>query len=124
MSERTRIPSTTAPLHEDIRNHGYAIFQTRVERIPRLLKGLPCQEPDGCTKPATLATLAVYDATEDHGELGLHLAKGPDGNPMCLVTCDEHRTQASHDLYYTLTQRLRPDGIRAYDAPGRHLNWL
>lgn len=124
MTERTLTPGTPTAFNDDIRDHGYAIFQTRVERIPRLIKGLPCQEPEGCTEPATLATLAVDAATEDDTGLGLHFVKDPNGNPLCIVVCDKHRQQASHDLYYRLTERLRPDGIRAYDAPGQHLNWL
>lgn len=123
MTDRTLTPGTPTALDDDIRDHGYAILQTRVERIPRLIKGLPCQEIEGCTKPATLATLAVDAVTEDETGLGLQLVKDADGNPMCIVICDEHRCQASHDLYYRLTERLRPDGIRAYDAPGRHLSW-
>ncbi|MFG2637123.1 hypothetical protein ACGFX8_25230 [Streptomyces sp. NPDC048362] len=124
MTERTLTPGAPVTIDDDIRDHGYAIFQTRVERIPRIIKGLPCQEPEGCTEPATLATLAVDAITEDDGDLGLCFAKDPDGNPLVIVTCDQHRHQASHDLYYRLTERLRPDGIRAFNAPGRHLNWL
>lgn len=123
MTKRTLVHGQDNTLADEIRDHGYAIFQTRVERIPRLRKGLLCQEPDGCTKPATLATLAVDAVTEDDDGLGLHLVKDPDGNPQCIVTCDEHRCDASHDLYYRLTERLRPDGIRAYDAPGQYLHW-
>ena len=123
MTERTLTPGPSTAMAEDITTHGYAIFQTRVERIPRLIKGLPCQEPDGCTEPATLATLAVDAATEDDDGLGLHFVKDPNGDPLCIAVCDNHRHQASHDLYYRLTERLRPDGIRAFDAPGRHLNW-
>lgn len=123
MTDRTLIHDDQNSITDDIRDHGYAIFQTRVERIPRLVKGLPCQEPEGCTKPATLATLAVDAVTEDDDGLGMQLVKDPDDNPVCIVVCDEHRAAASHDLYYRLTERLRPDGIRAYDAPGRHMAW-
>jgi len=123
VTDRTLAHDDQNLITEDIRDHGYAILQTRVERIPRLIKGLPCQEIEGCTKPATLATLAVDAVTEDDDSLGLQLVKDPDGNPVCIVICDEHRCQASHDLYYRLTERLRPEGIRAYDAPGRHMAW-
>lgn len=123
MTARTLTHGDQTLITDDIRDHGYAIFQTRVERIPRLIKGLPCQEPEGCTEPATLATLAVAAASEDDNGLGLSLAKDLGGNPVCIVVCDQHRHQASHDLYYTLTERLRPDGIRAYDAPGCHMDW-
>lgn len=123
MTDRTHIPAAPTAIADDIRDHGYAILQTRVERIPKLIKGLPCQEPDGCTRAATLATLAVEETANDDGPLGLYLAKGPDGDPLCIVVCDEHRCEASHDLYYLLTERQRPDGIRAFDAPGQHLNW-
>ncbi|MFJ3719066.1 hypothetical protein [Streptomyces sp. NPDC090057] len=124
MTGRTLTPGAPATIDDDIRDHGYAIFQTRVERIPRLIKGLPCQEPEGCSEPATLATLAVDAVTEDDGDLGLRFAKDPDDNPLVIVVCDQHRHQASHDLYYRLTERLRPDGIRVFDAPGQHLNWF
>lgn len=123
MTQRTLTHGETSALTDDIRNHGYAILQTRVERIPKLIKGLACQEPDGCTKPATLATLAVEEVVEDDGPLGLCLAKAEDGNPLCIVVCDEHRCEASHDLYFRLTERQRPDGIRAFDAPGQYLHW-
>lgn len=123
MTERTLVHGAPTAIADDIRDHTYAILQTRVERIPRLIRGLACQEPDGCTRPATLATLAVEETVEDGGPLGLYLAKGEDGNPLCIVVCDEHRCEASHDLYYRLTERQRPDGIRAFDLPGQHLSW-
>jgi hypothetical protein len=123
MTDRTLTHDDKTTIADDIRDHGYAILQTRVERIPRLVKGLRCQEIDGCTEPATLATLAVDVVTEDADGLGLHFVKAPHGNPMCLVVCDKHRHQASHDLYYALTGRERPDGIRAYDTPGQHMSW-
>ena len=123
MTDRTLTPGPLAALTEDIRDHGYAIVQTRIERVPGLIRGLKCQEPDGCTNPATLATLAVEKAVEDDGPLGLCLTKAEDSNPLCIVTCDEHRSEASHDLYRDLTGRTRPDGIRAFDVPGQHMNW-
>lgn len=123
MTDRTLTPGPLAALTDDIRDHGYAIVQTRIERVPNLIRGLPCQEPDGCTKPATLATLAVEKVVEDDGPAGLYLAKGGDGNPLCIVVCDDHRSEASHDLYRDLTGRMRPDGIRAFDMPGQHLHW-
>ncbi|TKA11740.1 hypothetical protein [Actinacidiphila oryziradicis] len=124
MTERTLTHGAPTGIDDDIRDHGYAIVQTRVERIPRLIKGLRCQEPDGCTRPATLATLAVEEtANEDDDVLGLYLVKSPDGLPLCIVVCDEHRCEASHDLYRQLTGRMRPDGIRAFDMPGQHLSW-
>ncbi|WP_329340702.1 hypothetical protein OG252_33165 [Streptomyces sp. NBC_01352] len=122
MTERTLTHGAPAAITDDIRDHGYAILQTRVERIPKLIKGLPCQEPDGCTKTATLATLAIEEVVEDDGPLGLCLVK-ENGLPLCIVTCDEHRCEASHDLYRGLTGRMRPDGIRAFDAPGQYLSW-
>ncbi|WP_020117570.1 hypothetical protein [Streptomyces canus] len=123
MTDRTLIQGPLTALADDVRDHQYAILQTRIERIPGLIRGLTCQEPDGCTEPATLATLAVEKVVEDDGPLGLCLAKGEDDNPLCIVVCDEHRSEASHDLYRDLTGRMRPDGIRAFDAPGQHLNW-
>lgn len=124
MTERTLTPGLPTGIDDDIRDHGYAVLQTRVERIPKLIKGLRCQEPDGCTKPATLATLAVEaTAQEDDDVYGLCLAKDQNGLPLCIVVCDEHRCEASHDLYRELTGRMRPDGIRAFDVPGQHLDW-
>ncbi|MCT9078781.1 hypothetical protein [Streptomyces fulvoviolaceus] len=122
MTERTLTPGVPTAITDDIRDHGYAILQTRVERIPKLIKGLPCQEPDGCTKTATLATLAIEETTTEDDNLGLYLVK-ENGLPLCIVTCDEHRCEASHDLYRDLTGRMRPDGIRAFDAPGQYLSW-
>ncbi|WP_328449900.1 hypothetical protein OG780_19420 [Streptomyces sp. NBC_00386] len=122
MTERTLTHGAPTALTDDIRDHGYAILQTRIERIPKLIRGLPCQEPDGCTKPATLATLAIEETTDDDDVLGLYLAK-ENGLPLCIVTCDDHRSEASHDLYRELTGRERPDGIRAFDMPGQHLSW-
>lgn len=123
MTERTLTHGQDGAILDDIRDHGYAIFQTRVERIPKLIKGLPCQEPDGCSRPATLATLAVDAVTDEDRGAGLHFVKDSAGNPLCIVVCDEHRCAASHDLYFGLTERQRPDGIRAFDAVGQHLSW-
>jgi hypothetical protein len=124
MTKRTLVHGPDGALQDDIRDHQYAIVQTRVERIPKLIKGLICQEPDGCTRPATLATLAVEETTnEDDDVFGLYLVQDPDGLPHCIVVCEEHRCEASHDLYFRLTERQRPDGIRAFDFPGQHLNW-
>lgn len=123
MTERTLTSSPIATLADDIRQHGYAILQTRVERIPRLVRGLPCSRPDGCDQPATLATLAVEEIADDPSMLGLYLAKGPDGLPLCIPVCEEHRADASHDLYYALTERTRTDGIRAFDVLGTHMDW-
>lgn len=122
MPKRTRIPAEHTALADDIRDHQYAIVQTRVERIPKLMKGLPCMEPDGCDQPAILATLAVDEITDDD-TFGLHFVRKPIGEPWALLTCEEHRCEASHDLYRLLTGRMRPDGIRAFDFPGQHLDW-
>ncbi|MYX15435.1 hypothetical protein GTY67_18930 [Streptomyces sp. SID8374] len=122
MTARTLTPGPPTALADDIRDHRYAILQTRVERIPKLVRGLTCQEPDGCTKPATLATLAIEGTATDDDNPGLYLAK-KNGLPLCIVTCAEHRSEASHDLYRDLTGRMRPDGIRAFDLPGQHLDW-
>ncbi|MEW2083470.1 hypothetical protein [Streptomyces sp. NPDC005283] len=122
-TDRTLTPGAPTGIADDIRDHGYAIVQTRMERIPGLIKGLRCQEPDGCTRPATLATLAVEEVADDNDVLGLFLTKAPDGLPLCIPVCDEHRCEASQDLYRELTGRTRPDGIRAFDFPGQHLNW-
>lgn len=122
-TERTLTPGPLTAAADDIRDHGYAILQTRVERVRRLRRGILCQDPDGCTKPATLATFAIEAVVIEGDETGFVLAKTEDGVPHGLVSCDAHRCEASHDLYRDLTGRMRPDGIRAFDAPGRHLNW-
>ncbi|WUD74604.1 hypothetical protein OG937_24380 [Streptomyces sp. NBC_00510] len=123
MTERTLTPGPLTAIADDVRDHGYAILQTRVERIPRLVRGLPCSEPDGCNKTATLATLAVEETADNNDGFGLYLAKGPDGLPLCIPVCDDHRNEATHDLYRDLTGQMRPDGIRAFDVPGTHLSW-
>ncbi|TXS16041.1 hypothetical protein EAO71_35250 [Streptomyces sp. ms191] len=123
MTARTLTHGASSDIDDDIRDHGYAILQTRVERIPGLIRGFPCQEPDGCDQPATLATLAVEGTANEDGACGLYLAKAPNGNPLCIPVCDEHRSEASHDLYFALTERQRPNGIRAFDAPGQHMVW-
>lgn len=126
MSKRTLThgdADAATALTAEIADHQYAIVQTRVERIPKLIKGLICQEPDGCTRPATLATLAVDEVLGEDDGTGLHFVKDPAGDPLCIVVCDEHRCEASHDLYFRLTERQRPDGIRAFDFPGQHLSW-
>ncbi|MEV5048905.1 hypothetical protein AB0N20_31000 [Streptomyces griseoincarnatus] len=123
MTDRTLTPGPNGAITDDIRDHGYAILQTRVERIPRLIKGLPCQEPDGCTAPATLATLAIEAVSVEDSHTCITLAKDEAGLPIVIVVCDEHRHEASHDLYSRLTDQERPDGIRAFDAIGQYLNW-
>jgi hypothetical protein len=123
MSERTLTPGPLTVLADEIRDHGYAILQTRIERVARARRGILCQDPDGCTKPATLATFAVEEVVEEDNATGFVFAKAQDGMPAALVSCDEHRCEASHELYFTLTGQLRPDGIRAFDAPGQHLDW-
>lgn len=118
---------TTGPLAEaaaDIRDHRYAIVQTRIERVPARYRDAPCTEPDGCTAPATLITLALAEITEEpDGAVGFRFARDDDGELLAVPVCDEHRVQASHDLYYTLTGRQRPNGIRAFDVPGQHMSW-
>ncbi|GKQ37186.1 hypothetical protein [Streptomyces sp. A012304] len=123
MTKRTLVHGAGNEMADDIRDHGYAILQTRVERVSRLRRGILCQDPDGCTQPATLATFAVEDVVIEDDSTGFVLAKHASGIPMGVVSCDEHRIAASHELYYALTERLRPDGIRAFDAPGQHLTW-
>ncbi len=123
MTKRTLTHGGSTTMADDIRDHGYAVLQTRIERIPRLVKGLLCQEPDGCTRPATLATLAVDAVTDEDGGTGLRFAKACDGNPLVILVCDECRCEASHDLFFRLTGRERPEGIRAFDVPGQYLNW-
>lgn len=123
MTERTLIQGPIDAIADDIRDHRYAILQTRVERVSRLRRGILCQDLDGCTKPATLATFAVEEVVLEGDDTGLVLAKNEDGIPHGLVSCDAHRREASHDLYFALTDRERPDGIRAYDSLGHYMHW-
>jgi hypothetical protein len=118
---------TLGPLAEaaaDIRDHGYAILQTRIERVPAQYRGARCTEPDGCPQPATLVTLGLAQIIEqDDGTTGFNFARDDDGEVLAVPVCDDHRSQASHDLYYELTGRQRPEGIRAFDVPGQHMTW-
>lgn len=123
MTDRALIHGPESALHADVRDHGYAILQTRIERVARARRGMLCQDPDDCTRPATLATFAVQEIVEDGDTTGFVLAKAEDGFPAAYVSCDEHRCAASHELFFSLTGQLRPDGIRAFDAPGLHIDW-
>jgi hypothetical protein len=51
MTERTLIHGQDGAILDDIRDHRYAIFQTRVERIPRLIKGLPARSRTAAPSP-------------------------------------------------------------------------
>lgn len=124
MSDRTLAPGPFAQLADDIRDHGYAILQTRIERIPAGYRSPKCTEPDGCHRTPTLVTLALAEVTDEPGgATGFAFARDVAGQLVRIATCDEHRTQASHDLYYALTGWQRPDGIRAFDLPGQHMRW-
>lgn len=127
MTERTLTPGPLAAATDDIRDHGYAIVQTRIERVPNHHRNVQCTELDGqhrCTRPATLVTFAIDEVTDEGIDTtGLHYARNRDDNIVRIPTCDEHRCEASHDLYYLLTGRERPDGIRAFDFPGQHMSW-
>jgi uncharacterized protein RhaS with RHS repeats len=123
MTERTLTPGPLAALTADIRDHGYAIVQTRIERVPARYRSPSCAEPDGCTQTATLMTLAVAEVEDDTNATGFRFERDGLGEIVRIATCDTHRTEASHDLYYALTGRTRPDGIRAFDLPGQHMQW-
>lgn len=124
MTERTLTPGELTAATDDIRDHGYAIVQTRIERVPTRYRSTRCAEPDGCAQPPTLVTLALAAVT-DEGPAATGFAFARDGaNEIVRIpVCDDHRCQASHDLYYVLTGRTRPDGIRAFDVPGQHMSW-
>ncbi|MEV5611491.1 hypothetical protein [Streptomyces sp. NPDC052225] len=125
MSNRTLTPGPLEALTDDIRNHRYAIVQTAIERVPSRLRAPKCAEPDGCTRPPTLVTLALAQvATEDDGATGLGFARDGLGDIIRIAVCHDHRVEASHDLYFVLTGRTRPDGIRAFDLPGQHMQWI
>ncbi|MFJ2741873.1 hypothetical protein ACIO3O_19670 [Streptomyces sp. NPDC087440] len=124
MTDRSLTPGTLDILNADVRDHEYAIVQTRIERAPVHLRATQCTEPDGCTRPATLVTVAVAEVVDDgEGGIGFRLARDDADKVMAVSTCDDHRAQASHDLYGELTGRERADGIRAFDAPGQHMQW-
>jgi hypothetical protein len=124
MTDRTLTSGSPTALADDIRDHGYAIVQTRIERVPARYRGYPCAAPDGCTQPATLLTLALAEvANEGNNAIGFRFAKDAGGDIIRISACNEHRCDASHVLYYLLTGRTRPDGIRAFDVPGQHLRW-
>lgn len=124
MTERTLTPGPLVELAADIGTHGFAILQTRAERVPFRYRSPKCSEPDGCHRSTTLVTLALA-AVNDEGAnaTGFTFARDGIGDIVRISTCDEHRIQASHDLYFTLTGRDRPDGIRAFDLPGQHMSW-
>lgn len=124
MTHRNLTPGPLAEAAADIRNHGYAIVQTRTERVPARYRGARCTEPDGCSQLATLVTLALAEITDElDGAAGFRFARDDNGEIIAVPVCDSHRRQASHDLYYTLTSRIRPAGIRAFDVLGQHMNW-
>lgn len=124
MTERTLTHGQDCAILDDIRDHGYAILQTRIERVPTRYRAPRCTDVDGCDQPATLLTLAVAEVTDDDdGSTGFSFAR-VGGEILRTPVCDAHRVEASHDLYYVLTERTRPGGIRAFDVPGQHLSWL
>ncbi|MFJ7242355.1 hypothetical protein ACIQWB_35250 [Streptomyces olivaceus] len=124
MSDRTLAYGTLEAPAADIRDHGYAIVQTRIERAPAPYRGTQCGDPEGCNQAATLVTLALAEITDEPGAVGFRFARDEDDQIIVWPVCDTHRSDATHALFYILTGRLRPDGIRAYDVPGQHLQWL
>ena len=122
MTERTLIHGQDGAVLDDIRDHGYAVLQTRIERVPARYRSTQCAEPDGCPRPATLVTFAIDEVVEGE-DGGFHFVRNQAGAIAHIPVCDEHRCEASHDLYFALTERQRPDGIRAFDVPGQHLSW-
>lgn len=123
MTERTLTLGPHTALADDIRDHGYAIVQTRIERVPTHLRVPRCTDVSGCHQAATLATLAVAEVIDEGDSAARLRFARRGGNILRVPVCDEHRAEASHDLYYELTQRHRPNGIRAFDLPGLHLDW-
>ena len=122
MTERTLTPGPLAALTDDIRDHGYAIVQTRIERVPARHRVPGCTDLAGCGQPATLVTLAVAEVVDEDGATGFSFARAG-GEILRIPVCDDHRSEATHELYYVLTGRMRPDGIRAFDLPGQHMHW-
>lgn len=125
MTDRTLTPGPLDLAADDIRDHGYAIVQTRIERVPVHYRATQCAELDGCTQPATLVTVALAEITDEGNDTtGFRFARNKRGEIISISTCDTHRCEASHGLYYALTGQPRPDGIRAYDVPGQHMDWI
>lgn len=124
MSERTLTPGPATALTDDIRNHGYAIVQTRIERVPARYRRTKCGQPDGCAQHATLMTLAVAKVNMEGSDLtGLVFARDEADEVLGFPVCDDHRSEATHVLFYVLTGRERPDGINAIDVLGQHMAW-
>lgn len=123
MTERTLTPAVLTATTDDIRDHEYAIVQTRIERVPTRYRSARCAEPDGCRQPPTLLTLGLVEVTDEDAAAGLHFVRDGVGDIIRIPVCDDHRVEASHDLYYALTGKTRPDGIRAFDLPGQHMSW-
>lgn len=124
MTDRILTPGPLAALTDDIRDHGYAMVQTRIERVPANLRTSECTDMSGCTQPATLVTLALAQVAEEgDGTIGFGFARSDADSILRIPTCDEHRIEASHDLYFVLAGRTRPGGIRVFDVPGQHMSW-
>jgi hypothetical protein len=123
MSDRTLTPGALEAAAEDIRDHGYAIFQTRAERVPFRYRSPKCTEPEGCHRSVTLVTFALAEVVDESDNAGFVFARDDAGEIVRIPTCDDHRVEASHDLFCVLTGRERPDGIRAFDLPGQHMSW-
>lgn len=124
MTTRTLTPGPIEAIADDIRNHGYAIAQTRIERVPARYRTSRCGQPNGCNQPPTLATFAIAEANfEGDNATRLRFARDEDGDVIALPVCDNHRSEASHVLFYVLTGRYRPNGINAFDALGQHMQW-
>ncbi|MEV7054106.1 hypothetical protein AB0N95_01375 [Streptomyces microflavus] len=122
MTDRTLTPGPMSVLVDDVRGHGYAIVQIRTERAPAQYRATRCTDLGGCDQAATLLTLAVDEVIEDETSAGLSFARRG-GAIIRIPVCDEHRVEASHELFYVLTGKARPDGIRAFDLPGQYLDW-
>ncbi|WP_328845467.1 hypothetical protein [Streptomyces sp. NBC_00258] len=125
MTDRTLTPGPLDLAADDIRDYGYAIVQTRIERVPANYRQRTiCGEPSGCPEPATLVTFALAQITDEgDGQTGFGFARDEDDQIVRFPVCDAHRCEATHRLYYALTSQLRPDGIRAFDLPGQHMQW-
>lgn len=123
MTTRTLTSVPFSALADDVRDHELAIVQTSIDRVPARYRPARCAELTGCDQPATLITIAATQVTDDgNGNAGINFAR-VDGEILRIPACDTHRIEASHDLYFALTGRTRPDGIRAFDLPAQHTHW-
>jgi hypothetical protein len=99
MTERALTSAPVATAADDIRDHGYAIVQTRIERVPGRYHSTRCGQPDGCDQAATLVTFGLAEVNfEGAAAVGFRFARDSADEIVHFPTCDDHRSEASHVL--------------------------